>query len=208
MPHNLSSQGKSVINGQTVLAIIPARAGSKRLPGKNMRVMHGKPLILWTVEEALKSQYIDSLIVSTDDKDVVQTVKPFPLQIIDRPTHLAADESSIYDGIFHALEYFEPHDWIILLQVTSPLRLVDDIDNAIKICSDRNAPSCISITENRPDANGAVYIAWTTWLRETNLFDTGRVTTYGMPKGRSVDIDHMEDFLEAERLISSRPSSP
>ena len=108
-----------MINGQTVLAIIPARAGSKRLPGKNMRLMHGKPLILWTVEEALKSQYIDSLIVSTDDKDVVQAVKPFPLQIVDRPTHLAADESSIYDGIFHALEYFEPHDWIILLQVTS-----------------------------------------------------------------------------------------
>ena len=71
-----------MINGQTVLAIIPARAGSKRLPGKNMRLMHGKPLILWTVEEALKSQYIDSLIVSTDDKDVVQAVKPFPLQIV------------------------------------------------------------------------------------------------------------------------------
>jgi len=195
-----------MINDKTILAIIPARAGSKRLPGKNMRPLHGKPMVLWTVEEAIKSQYIDTVVVTTDDQAVIKAVKSFNIQVLDRPPELAADESLMYETIFHVLEYFEPHDYTMLLHPTSPLRIVDDIDGCILTCVHSHAPSCVTVDDRGPDANGVVYFAWTTWLREMQMFDSGRVVCYRMPIERSVDINQMEDFLEAERLLSSRPS--
>jgi len=195
-----------MINGKTILAIIPARAGSKRLPGKNMRDLNGKPMVMYAVEEAKKSKFIDKIVVSTDDPAVVNVVKSHNVEINDRPLHLAADESSIYDAIFNVLEFYEPHDYTVLLQATSPMRTVEDIDGCILTCFHSKAPSCITVDDRGPDANGAVYIAWTTWLRETGLFDTGRVATYRMEEEKSVDIDHLKDFQEAERLMSLRQS--
>lgn len=195
-----------MIGEHSILAIIPARAGSKRLPGKNVREFGGKPMVAWSIEEAKKSRYIDTVVVSTDDMEVKAIAKDYGVQICDRPPELAADESSIYDGIFQALQFFEPHDFLCLLQVTSPLRIREDIDASIEECIRHNAPACITVSDHRPDANGAVYIAWTSWLRETRLFDTGRVVVHTMPKARSVDIDHLEDFQEAERLLSLRRS--
>lgn len=197
-----------MINGRNIIAIIPARGGSKRLPGKNLKDLCGKPMIEWTIDESKKSKYIDKIVVSTEDKAIVQAVANKGVEIVDRPEALAGDRSSVYDAIFHALEQFEKFDYVVLLQVTSPLRLVTDIDACIEECIRRNAPACISICEGRPDANGAVYVAWTSWLRETRLFDTGRVVTLVMPESRSVDVDRMEDFQNAERLMSQRLSYP
>lgn len=195
-----------MIQEKTILALIPARGGSKRLPGKNLRPLCGKPMILWTVEEARKSCYIDKIVVSTDDKLIVSAVSNKGVEIVDRPPEMAADYSSVYDAIFHALNFFEPHDYTMLLQPTSPLRTAQDIDACVSTCVSNHAPSCISIYPDRPDANGAVYFAWTTWLKEMRMFDSGRVAAYVMPADRSVDVDHMEDFQRVERLLSSRLS--
>lgn len=196
-----------MINGHNVIAIIPARGGSKRLPGKNLKDLCGKPMIEWTIEEAKKSKYIDKIVVTTEDKAIIQAVSNKGVEIVDRPEELAGDRSSVYDAIFHCLEQYEPFNYVVLLQVTSPLRVVDDIDGCIRECARKNAPACITIREGRPDANGAVYVAWTSWLRETRLFDAGRVVTHQMPLDRSVDVDRMEDFAEAERLMSLRLSA-
>lgn len=193
-----------MINGKTILAIIPARGGSKRIPGKNLKPMCGKPMIDWTIEAAKGSKYLDKIVVSTEDPAIVAAVSNRGVDIVDRPQDLAGDRSSVYDAIFHACEQYEPFDYVCLLQITSPLRKTEDIDACIEHCVRMNAPACISIGEGRPDANGAVYIAWTSWLRETRLFDSGRVVTHIMPNFRSVDVDRLEDFEKAERLMSIR----
>ena len=195
-----------MINNRTILAIVPARGGSRRLPGKNLRPLCGKPMIHWTVDVAKESKYLDKIVVSTEDQQIVQAVSNKGIDIVTRPEELAGDRSSVYDAIFHTLDQYEPFDYVCLLQVTSPLRVVEDIDGCIEKCIETNAPACISICEGRPDANGAVYVAWTSWLRETRLFDSGRVVTYAMPSTRSVDVDRITDFERAESLMRSRLS--
>lgn len=193
-----------MIQGRTILAIIPARGGSKRLPGKNLKDLCGKPLIRWTLDEALQSKVIDTLVVSTDDQAIIGAVAGRGAQIVERPPYLAGDQSSVYDAIFHATDHFAPHDYVMLLQPTSPLRLAEDIDDCAYVCAQQHAPSCITVSPERPVANGAVYIAWTTWLREFRNFDGGRTAVSVMPAERSVDVDTMEDFRRAERLLTER----
>jgi len=121
-----------------ILAIIPARGGSKGLLGKNIRILAGKPLIAWSIESAKKSKLIDKLIVNTDDKKIARVAKKYGVEVpFLRPKRLAQDNSSIYDVIFHALDWYKERgsefDLVILLEPTSPLRKDDDIDNAIKL---------------------------------------------------------------------------
>lgn len=126
-----------MINGKTILAIIPARGGSKGLPDKNIKELCGKPLIVWSIEKAKLSKYIDELFVSTDSKiiaDIAQSVDcnvPFL-----RPSSIADDKTPMYEVVLNALDYFEQKknnfDIIILLEPTSPLREDDDIDNMIE----------------------------------------------------------------------------
>ena len=83
-----------MINGKTVLAIVPARGGSKRLPRKNLLPLHGKPLIVWTIESGLKSKYVDRLIVSSDDPEILAVAKHSRAETIERPAALASQTSS------------------------------------------------------------------------------------------------------------------
>ena len=117
-----------------VLAIIPARVGSKRIPGKNIFPVAGKPLIAWTIEAAKKSKYIDRIIVSTDDQKIKRISEEFGAEVpFIRPNHLATDEAGSVDVIKHAISAIgEKFTYIVLLQPTSPLRTTEDIDNAIE----------------------------------------------------------------------------
>lgn len=136
--------------GKSFLGIIPARGGSKGLPHKNIRKLGGKPLIAWTIEQALRSKYIDRVIVSTDNPAIAKISKKYGADVpFMRPAELATDKAKSIDAVFHALfSLSEKYDYVVLLQPTSPLRIADDIDACIKLCTGRRINSCVSVTES------------------------------------------------------------
>ena len=129
------------------LAIIPARGGSKRLPRKNVLDLCGKPLIAYTIEAALKSKYIDKVIVSSDDEEILNISSNFGADIIKRPIDLANDTATTFDTIKHTIDNFEKCDYIVLLQPTSPLRNEKHIDEAIELLKEKNADAVVSVCE-------------------------------------------------------------
>tara|TARA_B100000315_G_scaffold183127_1_gene172038 strand:+ start:183 stop:896 length:714 start_codon:yes stop_codon:yes gene_type:complete len=142
-----------MINGQSILAIIPARRGSKRLPGKNIKILGDKPLIAWTIEAAKNSQYIDHIIVSTDSDKIAKVAKNWGVAVpFERPSYLSTDEASSEDVIVHTLNWIEENegilfDYFILLQPTSPLRQTKDIDQALELMEKKNASSVVSVVK-------------------------------------------------------------
>lgn len=121
-----------------ILAIIPARGGSKRIPGKNIKLLAGKPLIAYTIESATKSKLIDKVVVSTDDPRIAEVSKKYGAEIIERPAELAQDETPTLPVMIHVLDVLEEKqqyrpDFIILLQPTCPLRNEEDINNVIRL---------------------------------------------------------------------------
>jgi CMP-N-acetylneuraminic acid synthetase len=134
-----------------ILAIIPARSGSKRLPGKNIKELQGAPLIAWTINSALASKYITKTIVSTDSIDISTIAQKSGAQVpFIRPDALSSDSSSSIDVVRHAIEYIEKknefYDYTILLQPTSPLRTTSDIDSAIELLLAKKSDAVISVT--------------------------------------------------------------
>lgn len=186
-----------------ILGIIPARAGSKRLPLKNKLPFFGKPLIEWTFDAARESQTLTEVMVTSDDADILALAAKNRLNVSRRPAFLADDGASIYAEIFRLMDLYHPQ-WVVLLQPTSPLRLAADIDACVLKCRRDPAPSCVSIEEGSPVPNGAVYVAHSDWLREHGNFDGPRTVTYAMPPERSVDINTREDFDRAEKLMEKR----
>ena len=138
-----------MIAGKSVLAIIPARGGSKGVPRKNIREVGGKPLIAWTIEEAKKSQYIDRLILSSEDAEIIAVAMQWGCEVpFARPLELAKDNTPGIEPIIHALETLqEKYDYVVLLQPTSPLRTVGDIDNCLEFIITQGSMSCVSVTE-------------------------------------------------------------
>jgi len=136
-----------VYKDKTFLAIIPARGGSKRLPRKNVLDLAGKPLIDWSIEAGLKSKYIDTIVVSSDDDEILDISIKFGATIIKRPEELASDTATTFDAIKHAIENIEIYDYIVLLQPTSPLRDEKHIDEAIELLETKKADAIVSICE-------------------------------------------------------------
>ncbi|EEP61152.1 acylneuraminate cytidylyltransferase family protein [Sulfurihydrogenibium yellowstonense] len=135
-------------NGKTFLAIIPARGGSKRLPNKNILLLSGKPMLLWTVESAMQSKYLDEIILSTDSDDIIKVVENYKIKTIKRPIELASDTAKTVDVVKHIIENIDKkYDFIVLLQPTSPLRTSNHIDEAIEQLIKLNADAIISVTE-------------------------------------------------------------
>lgn len=133
------------------IAIIPARGGSKGLPRKNIKMLAGRPLIIYTIEAALKSKYINQVIVSTEDREIEEVLRECGTKVIKRPEKLAQDNSPTIDTIIHVLELLEIQnnnfDNVVLLQPTSPLRNADDINNAIELFLKSKAKSLVSVCE-------------------------------------------------------------
>lgn len=132
---------------KTFLAIIPARGGSKRLPRKNVLDLCGKPLIAYTIEAGLKSKYINKVIVSSDDEEILEISKKCGADILKRPLELSSDTATTFDAIKHTIESVDKYDYIILLQPTSPLRDSKHIDEAIELLSEKNAHAVVSVCE-------------------------------------------------------------
>jgi len=131
------------------LAVIPARGGSKGVPRKNIRLLAGKPLVTWTIEQAAQSRYIDRVIVSSEDEEICQVAKQSGAEVpFVRPMELASDTASGVDVLCHAVENAgADYDYVVLLQPTSPLRESTDIDAAIECCVSRTAKSVVSVAE-------------------------------------------------------------
>lgn len=125
-----------MIEGKSVLALIPARAGSKGLPGKNVRELCGKPLIAWSIEAARESAYVDEVLVSTDGEEIARIARAHGAQApFLRPSALAGDSAPTIAAARHALEHYAAagrrFDVLVLLEPTSPLREDDDIDRML-----------------------------------------------------------------------------
>jgi N-acylneuraminate cytidylyltransferase/CMP-N,N'-diacetyllegionaminic acid synthase len=141
-----------VYKSKRFLGIVPARGGSKGLTRKNIALLLGKPLIAWTLEQALASNYLDKVIVSTDDKEVADVSKKYGAEVpFLRPKSLATDNAVVIDAILHAIDWLEKHndnyDLVMLLQPTSPLRTKEHIDKAIELLFLKKAQSIVSVCE-------------------------------------------------------------
>jgi len=123
---------------RTCIAIIPARGGSKGLPGKNVRMLCGRPLIGWSIMAGLNSGYVDEVTVTTDSEDIAGVAREYGAAVpFLRPTELAADDSPTVDAVTHALEFYKSslgkeYDYVVLLEPTSPLRDKGDIDRMME----------------------------------------------------------------------------
>jgi len=224
---------------KNVLAVIPARGGSKGLKNKNIKVIAGKPLISWTIDAALKSKYIDKVIVSTDSKEIEKISKEYGASVpFLRPKELAKDDTSSIDVMLHAIEHFPEYKIVIMLQPTSPLRECSHIDKAFDFFLKSNLNSCVSVTkdikppfwsfsmnsrmklttlfpnkeiplrrqeiESTYHLNGAIYISTFLNLKKYKTFILEGTSGYEMSIESSVDIDDINDFNLASRLLKKK----
>lgn len=113
-----------------ILGLIPARGGSKGVPGKNIKMIHGRPLIAWTIQRAKEAKYLDKIIVSTDSEEIAGVASEYGAEVLIRPTELATDTATTQDVMVHALQAY-PADTLVLLQPTSPFRSRGLIDRCI-----------------------------------------------------------------------------
>lgn len=136
-----------------VLGVITARGGSKGIPGKNIKQLGGKPLIVYSIDVAKKSKTITHLVVSTDDKEIAEVSKKYGADVpFMRPKTLAEDNIEHLSAMQHAIETMEKKlditfDYAVIFQPTSPFRTVDDIDKTVQKLIDTGADSAVSITE-------------------------------------------------------------
>lgn len=132
-----------------ILAIIPARGGSKGLPRKNIVDLVGKPLIAWSIEASLNSKYINKTIVSSDDDEILKIAKLYKAELIKRPDKYATDDASSEIVVKHVIKeltkYNDIYDYIVLLQPTSPLRDAIEIDTAFDKLFKTDATALISV---------------------------------------------------------------
>ncbi len=136
-----------------IVAIIPARGGSKSVPRKNIKLLAGKPMLAWTIESALQSRCLDRVVISTEDDEIATVARSWGAETpYLRPPQLASDTASAVDVVLHTLEWLKQNEnvqpeFVLLLQPTSPLRNADDIHNVIMLQKEKNANAVVSVCE-------------------------------------------------------------
>ncbi len=223
-----------MIGDRRVLAVVPARGGSQRLTAKNARILAGRPMIAWTLAAAAGSRLIDHLVVSTDDAAVaaIATELGWPPPFV-RPEHLSGANTSVIDAIEHALDQIGGDwDYVVLLQPTSPLRTVEDIDGAITLCDQSGAPSVVGVSplpkplpfygrvdgagryisggqhlEGTVVINGAVYVGRPEIMLKDRTFQSEGTLAYPMPFERSWDVDTAAEFAVCDALFPFRATA-
>ena len=213
-----------------ILTLIPARSGSKRLKNKNIKDFSGKPLIYWSIEAAKNSAIIDRIIVSTDDEETRKISENFGIEVpYLRPAALARDDSTAVDVALHTISVNPGFTHLLYLQPTSPLRTTEDIENCVRFFQEKNAKSVLSVSTNIKNddwcvtvdsdskisdfgshigsnekycPNGALYLVEINWLRAAQTFMNDQSHAFVMPVERSIDIDYLEDFNQAQNIHS------
>ncbi len=135
-----------------ILGLINARGGSKGIPRKNIKPLNGKPLISWTIDAALESEYISRLVVSTDDEEIANVARTSGADVpFIRPDYLASDKSIQIDSVKHAINFLEESgeffEYVVILQPTVPLRSTEDIDGSINLLLSNEVDSVITICD-------------------------------------------------------------
>lgn len=170
-----------------ILGIIPARGGSKGVPKKNIKILGNKPLLQYTTDIALQSKYLAKVILSTDDDDIIDVAKKVGVEIpFKRPSNLAKDNSPTLPVIQHALDFYkgigEEFDAVCLLQVTSPFRTIEFLNNAIEKFIMKNTDSLVSVQQVPHEYNPH-------WTFEVNENDNLSIAT-----GESKIISRRQDL--------------
>ena len=171
MRSGISSSSRATVDAVRyvdVLAIVPARGGSKRLPGKNKKLLAGKPLIEWTLEAARDAGVVELTVVSSDDDDILAIARNFGAVAIRRPAELASDCATSLDAVAHAVEFLMNQGVsakrLLLLQPTSPLRNAHHIRAADRLMKERKSASVVSVceTEHSPLLANTLPDDWST----------------------------------------------
>ncbi len=201
-----------MFKGQKVLGLVPARAGSKRLSGKNLICVADKPLLSWTLVAGLGSEIVDKVILSTDDQEIGNVGSQFGVgEVLSRPTSLANDNSSMTAVIRQVLQSLQERDenygYIILLQPTSPLRTSRHIDEAFALIEQANAVGAVSVSQTehptewmgKIDSNGLL----DSFIRQTELDKQSQTFSTSYQVNGAIYIVPVERFLEENTLFLS-----
>jgi CMP-N-acetylneuraminic acid synthetase len=200
------------------IAVIPARGGSKGLPGKNIKLLNNKPLIAWSIESALQSKKIDRVIVSTDSDEIKKVALEYGAEVIDRPTHLSTDEATTISVLEHIIQEIPIADSIVVLQPTSPLRDDDLIDNCIEQYESDNYTNLATgywckfkefgshNNLRRQDYKGFFYDDGNIYILSPEIIKKGlwcgdKPARFTTDKHMNFEIDDEVDFLILEALI-------
>ena len=155
---NESGKQFPMIDSKKVLAVIPARQGSKGLPGKNNRMLAGKPLLGWTIAAAQNSQFIDRLVLSSNDSLAMDYARSVNCEVpFSRTEELSSDTVAGVDVVIDAVNRCPGFDYVLLLQPTSPLRTSEDIDESLRFIMECKATTCISIVESLSNPHWMYY---------------------------------------------------
>lgn len=182
-----------------IIALIPARGGSKRLPGKNIRLLGNKPLIAWTIEAALQSGVCDDILVSTDDEAIAAVARTYGASVpYLRPSELSSDTATSIEVALHALEVYEAQhgsvDGLLLLQPTSPFRSSSSIREAILKWSDDEA--------HRPVVSVSPASSHPAWCFRISSTSMEPFLGWETMRSRSQDLDEAWTLNGAIYLIS------
>lgn len=213
-----------------VLAVIPARGGSKRVLRKNLRKLCGKPLIAHTIEAAQKAKYITTLVVSTDDEEIRDRAIDYGAYVVRRPDELADDDATSGSVLLHALQWFEAgeerYDIIMCLHPTSPIRDPEHIDQAVEMLVGSELPALASVCalprKSHPNVgtimdedewvgsawphyilNASIYAVKRDWLikNKTHVPHGQALVPLEMDRYHSMDIDEEVDLAIAELFM-------
>lgn len=223
------------------LFVIPARGGSKGLPGKNIKDLCGKPMITYSIDVARAFVDDEHICVSTDSEEIKKVVENYGLKVpFLRPDNLATDTATSNDVLVHAVDYYREKGYfykrLCLLQPTSPLRTIEDVEGALNLYTDEidmvsgmtksHAPSILNeeneegfmvsvfnkeglgrqFVKEMYETNGAVYIINIQSLLEKGMKGFKRKLKYVMSKEHSIDIDDIIDFRLVETILKERKS--
>lgn len=174
--------------GKVMIAIVPARGGSKGLPGKNIKELCGKPLIAYTIQAALEAEGIDRVVVTTDDEEIANVAKKYGAEIpFMRPAELAGDTASAVDVYLHAVSFLEKEegkaiDKFMVLLPTAPLRNGSDIEQALRQFEETHAETLVSMKEAETPIS---------WYYEMD--DSGKVKNLGINAENAVSNRQVND---------------
>lgn len=207
-----------MIHSKKILAVIPARGGSKTIPKKNIKIINGKPLLVWSVSAAKGSKYIDKIIVSTDDQEIANIAKLAGSEVLDRPKKYATDKASTISVLQHAIQKIPGYEVVVLLQPTSPLRTGKLIDEAIErfsrkkvdtlatgyICKDYEWATHNNVSRQKFKGwfydDGNIYIQSVSDIKKGNWYGK-KLERMIIDKHYNFEIDDEIDFYIVEHLM-------